>query len=83
MESNRALVVEQILLALNYLHKKGLIHRDLKPDNIIYTQTDKLDFDNLDLKVIDFGLSKQILGLESASEFVGTPNYMAPEIIKK
>lgn len=36
-ESSRAIVIEQVLKALNYMHKNNLVHRDLKPENIIFS----------------------------------------------
>ena len=73
----------EILYALRFLHNKGIIHRDLKPDNIVVSSKGRL-------KLTDFGLSH--LGFENrqvpineqlskAASFVGTPDYMAPEII--
>lgn len=54
-EKEAAIMFRQILLALTYLHNQGIAHRDIKPENFLF---DKKDEDCLDIKMIDFGLSK-------------------------
>ncbi len=80
--------LEQILAAVGAAHTAGVIHRDLKPDNIFITQGDK---GQKIAKVLDFGLAKikQLEGSDSASPtavplttpgaVMGTFGYMAPE----
>lgn len=63
--------------ALEYAHKQGMIHRDVKPSNILVTQSD-------DPMLTDFGIAKIIdehvtLDLTGTGAMVGTPEYMAPE----
>jgi calcium-dependent protein kinase len=76
-EKQAAIVLKQLLLALNYLHGKKILHRDVKPENLLLCQTD--DPEELSVKLIDFGISAlKRKNLEKA----GTIDYMAPEVFK-
>lgn len=55
------------------------MHRDLKPENLIY-ESDK---DGSTLKVIDFGTSREFDGNTKLSQRLGTPYYIAPEVLKR
>ncbi len=65
---------EQILLALEHAHEKGVVHRDIKPQNILL-----LDGENI--KVADFGIAQLPTGenIEQEKEVIGTINYISPE----
>lgn len=70
--------VEQICDALDAAHKVGVVHRDLKPDNIFVVQQEPLK-----LKVMDFGVAKAAgeprVGQTLHGQVLGTPTHMAPE----
>ena len=67
----------EVLLALEDLHKRDIIYRDLKPDNIVFDQTGHA-------MVTDFGLSKEEVSDNSmAKSFCGSPAYLAPEMLKR
>jgi len=67
--------IAEILLGLEDLHLHGIIYWDLKPENILLDSSGHI-------KLTDFGLSKLILEEELTFTFCGTPEYLAPEIIK-
>jgi serine/threonine protein kinase len=63
----------QIADALNYAHKQGVVHRDIKSANIILVE-------GMKPKITDFGIARMSTSdLTKSGQFMGTPNYMAPE----
>jgi len=72
------LILKQLLSALLYCHKLGVIHRDIKFQNIMFSN----DKDVMSLKLIDFGLSTQVDKKKPLiSQATGTAVYLAPEVI--
>jgi len=73
----------QICHAMQYAHEQGILHRDLKPDNVIIMQRPEPDF----VKLVDFGLSRALQTisdpqkLTATGTLVGSPQYMSPEQI--
>ena len=69
-----ARLVRQVALALHEAHRSGLIHRDVKPANVLLTSSGHA-------KLADFGLAQRLVGLASR-RLAGTPSFMAPELFK-
>lgn len=63
-----------VIKAFEYLHDKGIVYRDLKPENLLLDATGYI-------KLTDFGFSKKLEPGEKSWTFCGTPEYVAPEII--
>src|SRR3954470_12629515 len=68
-------ISKQICAGLDHAHHHGVIHRDVKPANIM------LEPDGT-AKIMDFGIAKSGGGLTSTGQVLGTPNYMAPEQVR-
>ena len=77
-EAQCARLVKQMLCSVRYIHSKGIIHRDLKLENFLFSSNSP----DSELKMIDFGLSKHFKFGEVQHEAVGTPYTVAPEVIK-
>ena len=76
-EERAVFYTSEIILALEYLHKEGIVYRDLKPENILIDNEGHI-------RLTDFGLSKDGLDEDNneTASFCGTTEYLAPEIIR-
>lgn len=70
-------IMYQIFLAVEHMHSHQVVHRDLKPENIL------LDGEHRVVKISDFGFSLVLNDDEGLSELLGTPGYLAPEMLKR
>eukprot|EP01114_Cavostelium_apophysatum_P012981 TRINITY_DN3050_c0_g1_i1.p1 TRINITY_DN3050_c0_g1~~TRINITY_DN3050_c0_g1_i1.p1 ORF type:complete len:1468 (+),score=377.33 TRINITY_DN3050_c0_g1_i1:545-4948(+) len=77
-EQRAAQVMYQLMSAVAYMHAKGVSHRDLKPQNIMFSdkKRDKI-------KVVDFGFSKDLVSQPMENTCLGTLDYLAPEMITR
>jgi len=76
-EKRAAEIMFQIANGLNYLHSYGVLHRDLKPDNIMISD----NTENATIKIMDFGLSKVLAPHERVNDGFGTLSFVAPEVL--
>lgn len=70
-------LIRQILQGVLYLHRNNVVHLDLKPQNILLTSSKPLG----DIRIVDFGLSRQVDSIKEVREILGTPEYVAPEVL--
>src|SRR4051812_19034524 len=79
LEPGEALrIFRELMFALGEIHEKGILHRDLKPQNLMFREDGTL-------AILDFGIAKQIdatVDRTNAGEILGTPRYMSPEQVQ-
>ncbi|CAL8111585.1 unnamed protein product [Orchesella dallaii] len=71
-------LITQILIALKHLHSKNIVHCDLKPENVLLSS----DSDFPQVKLCDFGFARIIGEKSFRRSVVGTPAYLAPEVLR-
>jgi len=69
-------LVSNIILSLKYLHQNNILHRDMKPENLVFDEKGYLN-------LTDFGISKKIKKNKQIKDRSGTPGYLSPEMILK
>ena len=77
-----ASIIHQILLAVNFMHYKNIMHRDLKLENIMCEDSTDLAQDEIYVKLTDFGFATKFKPGSKEYISLGTPYFMAPEIVK-
>ena len=75
-EEEAAVLFAQIILSMDYLHSMNIVHRDVKPENILY-----LTSGSNDIKLIDFGYAGLWAANKPLTGLCGTPDYVAPEVL--
>jgi len=76
-----AKVMQQTLSAIAYCHSKAIIHKDLKPENVMLSTGRETDVQDVHVVIVDFGLAEMFAHPTDRSGIVsGTPPYMAPEV---
>ena len=80
-ETDAQSLIKRLMGCINYCHKQGIVHRDLKPENILLEKGS----DYSKMKVIDFGTARAFdqSGKTKIKEKIGTPFYMAPEVLRR
>uniref|UniRef100_A0A914CTK9 Protein kinase domain-containing protein n=1 Tax=Acrobeloides nanus TaxID=290746 RepID=A0A914CTK9_9BILA len=75
-ETEAAAFIKQILLGVMHLHSRFVVHLDIKPENIMLKEKGKPR-----IKLIDFGLSRHIYPGIPVKDMIGTPEFVAPEVV--
>jgi calcium-dependent protein kinase len=78
-EHDAAVLTRQMLSVISYCHNKNIVHRDLKPENIMLESEKSYE----DIKIIDFGTAQVFDPSKHLKEQIGTPYYIAPEVLNK
>lgn len=81
-EQEAASIVRKVTSALVYMHSRNIVHRDLKPENLLLRRIPRISSEPVDVKIIDFGLSK-CMKEPFARSFLGTRGYLSPEMLQR
>jgi len=77
-ESEVSQIMRKLIHGVNHMHGMNICHRDLKPENFLYSSPAP----DADIKIVDFGMSTRFGNDENMTTIVGTPYYLAPEVIQ-
>jgi len=80
-EKIAAHIMSQLLSVISFCHAKNIVHRDLKPENMLIESEEERTKDYFNIKIIDFGTSKISKKSKLLSKQIGTPFYIAPEVL--
>ncbi|CEF67511.1 AT25266p [Strongyloides ratti] len=69
-----SIIFRQLIEAVNYLHQRGVVHRDIKPLNILFDE-------NKNLKLVDFGFAREMKLFDKSTSFCGSPNYTTINVL--
>lgn len=79
LEVEAAVIIRQVLVAVQYLHEHRIAHRDIKPENVMLTSL----VTGARVVLTDFGSARRILPMQRATTFAGTEEYGAPEMMNQ
>ena len=79
-EADAARIMRRVVLGIKYLHDMRITHRDIKPENIMFRGKEEGNLS--DVVLVDFGMSTTFTPGESMSAQVGSPSYVAPEVLE-
>ena len=77
-EHQAKVVMRQLIMTIGYLHREGIVHRDMKSENVVLLEKNNLN----KVKIIDFGISRKLSEGETLKDYAGTLLYMAPEALE-
>jgi serine/threonine protein kinase len=78
-ENSARLCINSIASALAFCHERGIAHRDIKPENILLSSSHS----DANIKIADFGFAKHLDATGKLHTILGTPSYIAPEILRR
>ena len=79
LEDQTKMIIRQVATGLQALHKRNIIHRDIKVDNMLVASTEL----ETEVRISDLGSAIKLQSADGTSNFqIGTPGYVAPEVLK-